>query len=71
MTTATYLVDGVLYESVTLPTCPTCGSTASRCHGPSGHDATEWHIAREYALAPLIGMGGWREPQPALFDVDA
>jgi hypothetical protein len=28
------------------PTCPTCGSTRSRCQRPSGHDAPEWHAAR-------------------------
>jgi hypothetical protein len=62
MTTASFRVDGVLYENVTLPTC---GSTASRCHRPSGRDATEWHVAREDLLAPLIGLGGRGEPQPA------
>jgi hypothetical protein len=65
MTTASFRVDGVLYENVTLPTCPTCGSTPSRRHLPSGWDATEWHVAREDLLAPLIGLSGRGEQQPA------
>jgi hypothetical protein len=68
MTTASFRVDGVLYENVTLPTCPTRGSTASRCHRPSGWDATKWHVAREDLLAPLIGLSGRGESPSAVDD---
>lgn len=30
--------------------CPTCGSTASRCRRPSGHDTAEWHRSRAEAF---------------------
>lgn len=33
--------------------CPQCGSSASRCRRPSGHDATEWHAARRSAFETL------------------
>ena len=33
--------------------CPTCGSAAKRCKRPSGHEAAEWHMDREDALALL------------------
>jgi hypothetical protein len=45
---------------IELPACPECGSTASRCRRPSGHEAQEWHVARELLLAPLIGWPEWK-----------
>jgi len=33
--------------------CPRCGSTASRCRRPSGHDAAAWHGARAAAFEAL------------------
>lgn len=53
------------------PTCPSCGSTAKQCHRPSGHGAGEWHIEREYLLAPLLGCcADWRAPELALFELE-
>lgn len=33
--------------------CPRCGSTAARCHRPSGHDADTWHTSRILAYESL------------------
>jgi hypothetical protein len=67
--TFVHRVTGELIE-VEYPICPQCGAKGARCRRPSGHQADEWHIAREYLLAPLIGWPEWREPaptQPTLF----
>lgn len=55
-------IDHTTHEVVELelPACPTCGSTASRCRRPSGHEATEWHVARELVFAPLVGWPSWQ-----------
>ena len=34
-----------------IPACPVCHATGRRCRRPSGHDAAEWHVEREDALA--------------------
>ena len=33
--------------------CPRCGSTASHCRRPSGHDADAWHAERAAAFEAL------------------
>ena len=58
MTQGTF-AHGFAPMTVTLPRCPSCGSTASRCKRPSEHQATEWHVAREALLAELFGWRGW------------
>lgn len=54
-------IDHTTHEliEVVLPACPVCGSTASRCHRPSQHEAMEWHLERELLLVPLIGWADW------------
>ena len=46
-----------------LPTCPTCGATGKRCKRPSEHEAAEWHVEREDALAAQFpncpGCAAW------------
>ena len=55
-------IDHTTHEVVELelPACPDCGSTASRCKRPSGHEADEWHIAREKIFAPMVGWPNWK-----------
>lgn len=45
--------------------CPSCKSMAKRCKRPSGHDAAEWHLVREDALAQACACDevckGWTQ----------
>lgn len=44
-----------LHIDVEIPKCPVCESTSKRCKRPSEHEATQWHVEREDALAKLCG----------------
>lgn len=51
----TAYAQGIAPADIPLPRCPACGATGQRCKRPSGHDASQWHLEREDAMARLCG----------------
>jgi len=51
--------------SIPAPTCPTYQAPGPRRRRPSGHEATEWHLEGEDALARLWRCPETYQPSPA------
>lgn len=55
MSSDTAYAAGTAPADIPVPPCPRCGATGHRCKRPSGHDAANWHVEREYAMARVCG----------------